>query len=268
MSLSPDGKKVAYDEADLKTGEVSVWLVGEQEAPLRFTFGSVGFFPIWSPDGSRVVYSSLRGPPQLYQKVTSGAGDEEPLLESMQAKIASGFSPDGRFLVYSVLDPKTRFDIWVLPLFGDRKPFSFLQTEAGEMGGQISPNGRWMAYSSNESGTYEVYVRPFPPGPGKWQVSRDGGSQPRWRGDGKELFYLSTDRRMMAVDIKTDQPAFEAGTPGPLFGARVSNVEGSNPWSQYAVSSDGRHFLVNRLVEGGASSPITVLLNWRAREKR
>ncbi len=268
ISLSPDGKKVAYDEADLKTGEVSVWLVGEQEAPLRFTFGSVGFFPIWSPDGSRVVYSSLRGPPQLYQKVTSGVGDEEPLLESMQAKIPSGFSPDGRFLVYSVLDPKTRFDIWVLPLFGDRKPFPFLQTEAGEMGGQISPNGRWMAYSSNESGSYEVYVRPFPPGPGRWQVSRDGGSQPRWRGDGKELFYLSTDRRLMSVDIKTDQPAIEAGSPSSLFGARVSNVEGSNPWSQYAVTADGRRFLVNRLVAEGASSPITVILNWQAREKR
>jgi Tol biopolymer transport system component/predicted Ser/Thr protein kinase len=268
ISLSPDGKKVAYDEADPRNGDVSVWLVGEQEAPLRFTFGSVGFFPVWSPDGNRVVYSSLRGPPQIYQKVTSGAGDEEPLLESMQAKIPSGFSPDGRFLVYSVLDSKTRFDIWVLPLFGDRKPFPFLQTEAGEMGGQISPNGRWMAYSSNESGSYEVYVRPFPPAPGKWQVSRDGGSQPRWRSDGKELFYLSTDRKLMAVDIKTDQPAFEAGIPSALFGTHVSNVEGSNPWSQYAATADGRHFLVNRLVAGAAPSPITVLVNWRAREKK
>ena len=268
LSLSPDGKKVAYDEADLKTGEVSVWLVGEQEAPLRFTFNSIGFFPIWSSDGSRVVYSSLRGPPQLYQKVTSGAGDEEPLLESMQAKIPTGFSSDGRFLVYSVLDPKTRFDIWVLPLFGERKPFPFLQTEAGEIGGQISPDGRWMAYSSNESGIFEVYVRPFPPGPGKWQISRDGGSQPRWRGDGRELFYLSTDRRLMAVDIKTDQPAFEAGVPRPLFETHVSNVEGSNPWSQYAVTADGRHFLVNRLAAEATTSPITVILNWRAREKR
>jgi predicted Ser/Thr protein kinase len=269
LSLSPDGKRVAYDEADIRNGDVSVWLVGgEYEAPLRFTFGPIGFFPIWSPDGSRVIYSSLRGPPQLYQKVTSGAGDEEPLVESMQAKIASGFSPDGRFLVFSVLDPKTRFDIWVLPLFGDRKPFPFLQTEAGEIGGQISPNGRWMAYSSNESGTYEVYVRPFPPAPGKWQVSHEGGSQPRWRGDGKELFYLSTDRRLMAVDIKTDQPAFEAGVPRPLFEAHVSNVEGSNPWSQYAVTADGRHFLVNRLAAQATSSPITVVLNWRAREKK
>jgi Tol biopolymer transport system component/predicted Ser/Thr protein kinase len=268
LSLSPDGKRVAYDEADLRTGEVSVWLVGAEEAPLRFTFGSIGFFPVWSPDGSRVVYSSLRGPPQIYQKVTSGAGDEEPLLESNQAKIPSGFSPDGRFLVYSVLDPKTRFDIWVLPLFGDRKPFPFLQTEAGEIGGQISPNGRWMAYSSNESGSYEVYVRPFPPGPGKWQISREGGSQPRWQGDGRDLFYLSADRRLMAVDVKTDQPAFEAGVPRALFETHVSNVEGSNPWSQYAVTADGRRFLVNRLAAETTASPITVILNWQAREKK
>jgi Tol biopolymer transport system component/predicted Ser/Thr protein kinase len=270
LSLSPDQKKVAYDQADSRTGDVAIWLIDmENGTPLRLTFGSaVGFFPVWSPDGNRVVFSSLRGRPQLYQKVASGAGDEEPVLESNLAKIPTGFSLDGRYLVYAVLDPKTHFDLWVLPMFGDRRPFPFLQSEAAELGGQISPNGRWMAYSSNESGGYEVYVRPFPPAPGKWQVSRDGGSQPRWRTDGKELFYLSTDRRVIAVPVRTDPPGFEAGDPRPLFEARVSNIEGSNPWGQYAVAADGRHFLVNRVAAETSASPITVILNWPAVEKK
>jgi Tol biopolymer transport system component len=271
LSLSPDEKRVAYDQADPKTGDVGVWLIAtEQPVPLRLTFGQThGFFPVWSPDGDRVAFASLRdGPPQIYQRVSSGAADEEPLLRSNQAKIPTGFSPDGRFLVYAVLDPKTGFDLWVLPLFGDRRPFPFLQTEAAEIGGQISPNGRWMAYASNESGTYEVYVRPFPPGPGKWQVSRQGGSQPRWRRDGKELFFLATDRKLMAVDVKTDPLAFETGGPKALFETRLGNVEGSNPWSQYAVTADGRRFLVNRLATEPTASPITVILNWPAAEKK
>ena len=264
VSLSPDERSVAFDEADPSTGDVGVWLTETgRDAPFRFTFGSpVSFFPVWSPDGRRVVYSRLEGPPQLYQKVASGAGDEEPLLRNDRAKIPTGFSPDGRYLVFAALDPRTQFDLWVLPLFGDRKPFPYLQSQAAEIGGQISPNGRWMAYTSNESGAYEVYIRPFPLAPGKWQVSRDGGSQPRWRGDGKELFYLSTDRRMMAVGVATDRPGFDAGTPTPLFETRVANVEGSNPWSQYAVSGDGRRFLVERVAAEAASSPITVVLDW------
>jgi eukaryotic-like serine/threonine-protein kinase len=272
LSLSPDDKRVAYDRADPKTGDVDVWLTQTErgvQVPVRFTFASaVSFFPVWYPDGSRVVFSTLHGPPQLYQKVTNGAGDEELLLRSDSAKIPTGFSPDGRFLVYAVLDPGTEFDLWVLPLFGDRRPFPYLRTPAAEIGGQISPNGRWMVYASNESGAYEVYVRPFPIAPGKWQISRDGGSQPRWRRDGKELFYISNDRRIMAVDVRADLSAFEAGVPRALFDAHVSNIEGSNPWSQYAVSADGQRFLVNRLVTEGPSSPITVMINWPAVGKK
>jgi serine/threonine protein kinase/Tol biopolymer transport system component len=273
LSLSPDGKRVAYDRADPTTGEVNVWLVESEPgstAPTRFTFGAaINFFPIWSPDGTWLVFATLRqGPPQLYQKVSSGAGDEEPLLRTERGKIPTGFSPDGRYLVYAVLEAKTGFDLWVLPLFGDRRPFPFLQTEAAEVGGQISPNGRWMAYASNESGAYEIYVRPFPPAPGKWQVSREGGSQPRWRADGRELFYISTDRKMMAVQVQTDKPAFESGAPQALFETRVSNVEGSNPWSQYGVSADGHAFLVNRLVTETSITPITVVLNWKELEKK
>jgi Tol biopolymer transport system component len=273
LSLSPDGKRVAYDRADPGTGEVNVWLMdseGGATAPARFTFGAaINFFPVWSPDGTQVAFSTLReGPPQIYQKVSSGAGDEEPLLRTDGGKIPTGFSADGRYLVYAVLDARTGFDLWVLPLFGDRRPFPYLQTEAAEIGGQISPNGRWMAYASNESGTYEIYVRPFPPAPGKWQVSREGGSQPRWRADGRELFYISTDRRMMAAQVRTDQPAFETGAPQALFETRLSNVEGSNPWSQYAVAADGHAFLVNRLAADASSTPITVVLNWPALERK
>jgi Tol biopolymer transport system component len=270
ISLSPDEKTVAYDQADARTGDIAIWLMyAEHGSPTRLTFNSkIEFFPVWSSDGNRVIYCALKGPPQLYQKLTSGAGDEEPILVSSQAKIPTAVSPDGRFLVYAVLDPKTRFDLWVLPLFGDRRPFPFLRSEAAELGGQISPNSRWMAYSSNESGSYEVYVRPFPPAPGKWQVSRQGGSQARWRSDGKELFYLSTDRRLISVPVRTDLPAFQAGAPRTLFEGRVSNVEGSNPWSQYAVTADGRRFLVNRVAADAASASVTVIVNWSALERR
>ena len=181
--------------------------------------------------------------------------------------------PDGRFLLYATQHPKTGPDLWALPLAGERKPFPVVQTPFDETAGQFSPDGRWVAYQSNESGPAQIYVRPFPGPGGQWQVSTAGGSQPRWRPDGKELFYVAPDARLMAVSIAVgaDRQTLEAGAPVPLFRTRLasgSNIPGgvmSRP--QYAVASDGR-FLMNVAVEGATAPPITVVLNWDAALKK
>ena len=154
----------------------------------------------------------------------------------------------------------------MLPLDGDRQPFPFLQTEFEERQAQFSPNGRWLAYISNESGRFEVYVRLFPPAAGKWQVSTGGGEQPRWRRDGKELFYAAPDHTLMALDVKTDAPTLQSGVPKALFGTRI--IESGTPGSDYAVTADGQRFLLNSLIEEASHSPITVVLNWAAGLKR
>jgi hypothetical protein len=156
--------------------------------------------------------------------------------------------------------------LWVLPLFGDRKPFIFLQTPFIESQGRFSPNGRWIAYTSNESGTVQVYVRPFPPTAGQWMVSTTGGNQPRWRGDGKELFYLGTDRKLMAVDVKEDGNTFTAGNPRMVFEMRVIFPVGGAP--AYDVTRDGQRFLAVTPLEETSPSPLTVVLNWTAGLKK
>jgi len=234
----------------------------------RFTFdAAVASYPIWSPDGSRIVFQTNRqGNVDLYQKPANNAGSEEPLLANSQSKLPYDWSADGRFLLYRSIDPKSGYDLWALPMDGDRKPFPVTQTEFTERDGQFSPDGKWIAYQSDESGRFEIYVQPFP-GPGtKTQVSANGGAQARWRGDGKELFYIALDERLMAVPIRmaSDGKATDAGAPIPLFVTHVGGaVQGFfRPW--YMVSSDGQRFLMSTITEE-AASPITVLLNWKAK---
>ena len=265
VSLSADGRRVAYDQAT-PSGELDVWILDmDRRIPSRFTFDpGTDFYPVWSPDGNRIVFSSLRGaPPNLYQKLTNGAAMEEAILKPERPRIPSSWSTDGRFLVYGTLDPKTKWDIWVLPMTGDRAPFPFAETEFDERTGEISPDGRWMAYVSNESGSLEVYVRRFPSGPGKWQVSRDGGSEPHWRRDGKELFYASADSRLVAVEVKSESAAFEAGASTPLFEVRMTGIESRNA-HRYAVTADGKRFLVNTIGTDSSGTPITLALDWAA----
>ncbi len=195
--LSPDEKRVAFSRPEPQSGNPDIWLIELARGTLtRFTFvPSVNISPIWSPDGSRIVFSANRdGPMNLYQRAASGAGNDEALLKSDDSKAPNDWSADGRFILYQNLDPKTNWDLWVLPLSGEQKPFPFLETDFDERQGRFSPDGKWIAYTSNASGEWQVYVQSFPASGGKWQVSTNGGAQPQWRRDGKELFYLSPDR--------------------------------------------------------------------------
>ena len=279
LSLAPDGRRVAVSIFDLARRARDIWLFDIARGfGTRFTFDpSDELASVWSPDGSRVVFNARRkGHLDLYQKASNGAGIDEELLADGLDKHPHDWSPDGRFILFVVSAPKTGFDLWVLPLFGDRKPFPFTQTRFNEGLGQFSPDGRWIAYASNESGRDEVYVAPFQgrapdaaaargASDGKWQVSTAGGSAPRWRGDGKEIFYLggSALNKLMAAAVNGQGSAFEVGAVRPLFDTRPR-------WPRwvYVVSPDGQRFLVNTLVEEAAAAPITLVVNWPALLKK
>jgi Tol biopolymer transport system component len=229
----------------------------------------------WSPDGSRIIFSSEHDSTvsNLYQKASSGAGNEDLLLKSNEQKSAQDWSRDGRFLLYSVnvkgeQDNEASHDLWVLPLTpGDDKAELYLGTEFNESQGQFSPDSRMIAYSSNASGgyKYEIYVQPFPKASSdKWKVSTGGGIAPRWRGDGKELFYVSADSKMMAVEVSTS-PVLKFGTPKVLFHAPILRGGTIHNVTRYDVSADGKRFLINSATAEGAApppSPITIVLNW------
>jgi eukaryotic-like serine/threonine-protein kinase len=270
--LSPDGRQVALFR--LVGGNVDVWLIDVgRGVPTRFTFDSADdVMPLWSHDGHRIVFSSnRRGAHDLYLKSTASGSEETLLLQSPQFKVATDWSSDGRFLLYQSVDPKRNNDIWALPLDKDGKPSGqpvpVVQTDFDEHGGQFSPDGKWIAYVSLKSGRYEVYVQPFGrPGGGEIRMSIDGGDQVRWRPDGRELFYVARDGRLMAVPVRvgSNGETVEPGTPVPLFQTRV--VRGTPiGQTQYAVSADGLRFLMNSFIEDTVTSPITVMLNWKAR---
>jgi len=182
-------------------------------------------------------------------------------VKSNTDKNPTDWSADERFVVYEAQGPKTGADVWVLPTTGDRKPFPLLRSEFNEQQGRVSPDTRWIAYTSDETGRPEVYVQSFPTPGGKWQISTSGGADPRWRRDGRELFFISSDRKLMAVDIQAGS-IFQVGLPRPLFDVRVSGL--IDVRTHYAVAADGRRFLVNTIDETDVAAPITVVLNWRA----
>jgi len=269
--LSPDGKRVAVGGTDPQSGNGDIWLLDTAEGvATRFTFDpALDKFPVWSPDGSRIAfYSNRNGPYNLFQKPSSGAGSEEVLLKSSANNRVADWSSDGRYILYYNADAKGNLHLSVLPQFGDRKPFPFLQSEFNEYQAKLSHDGRWIAYISNESGTYEVYIQSFPKPGSKWQVSTSGGIQPRWRRDGKELFFISADGKLMAVEVKGDS-TLDLGAARPLFAPRIfggsSVVQGNR--QQYDVTADGQRFLMNVDAEGSAS-PINIVLNWTAGLKK
>jgi eukaryotic-like serine/threonine-protein kinase len=175
---------------------------------------------------------------------------------------------EGRqFLLYETEGQKSRFGLYVLPLFGDRKPYPLLDTEFNETHAQFSPDGRWVAYVSDESGRAEVYVQSFPISGGKWQVSTAGGDQPQWRGDGKELYYIAADKKLMAVPV-TPGASFEHGAPVSLFATRVPTTTLTDDRNNFAPSADGQRFIIINLVEEGNTQPITLVLNWASALKQ
>ncbi|HWN98600.1 MAG TPA: protein kinase [Blastocatellia bacterium] len=265
--LSPDGKMATVSVIDPQSGRPDIWVYEVAHARrTRLTFDPAEERTVaWSPDGSRIAFSSNRkGHFDIYQKASSGAGSDELLLESDFDKQPTSWSRDGRFLLYFTSDPKTGADIWVLPLSGDRKPFPFLNTEFNEGNGQFSPDGRWIAYFSTESDRTELYVAPFPGPGGKRQISTSGAVvPPRWRGDGKEIFYLAPDNKLMAAEVNGQGAMLEVGAQRALF-----EIRSGGRGAVYDVTADGQRFLVNTSVEQRESAPITLVINWTADLKR
>lgn len=269
--LASDGRRVATQRT--VDGNGDVWLIDVTVGTnTRFTFdAAIDNIPVWSPDGARSVFRSARnGRFDLFEKPSDAAGDEQPLLVTPQDKAPTDWSPDGRVLLFAAQDPKTASDLWGLPLVGDRKPFPLVQSRFEEVGGQFSPDGRWVAYASDETGRYEIYIRPFPGPGGKWQVSIAGGIHPRWGPDGREIFYLGPDNRLIAVpiEVSADGRALSPAAPVGLFATRMATggnapAAGYASRAQYAVTRDGR-FLMNVEADDAAPAPITVVLNWDA----
>jgi Tol biopolymer transport system component len=262
--LSPDGQSVAGQRA--VQNNYDVWLLDLVRGGFtRFTFDPAGDgAPLWSPDGTRIAFDSNRkGAFNLYVKPWSGARAEELLLETANNKIPQDWSKDGRFLLYREVDRKSNGDLWALEMTGsERKRHVVINTPFEERNGQFSPDGRWVAYETNESGRFEIVVQPFPDPRSKWQVSTNGGAEPRWRADAKELYFIAPDGNLMAVSIVASGSTFEPGKSEILFPTqiRTTSVTGIRP--QYAVSRDGR-FLMNQAAQKSSSAPIMLILNWK-----
>jgi Tol biopolymer transport system component/predicted Ser/Thr protein kinase len=281
--LSPDGRRVAVA---IEEQETQIWLYDlSRETITRLTFeGNVNYNPVWTPDGKRIAFQSNKeGPTKLFWQLADGSGGFERLTTGEYAQVPGSWSPDGQLLAFYEVNPDTQRDIWVLRM-GDasqasvqapppgsvqatpagsgqgRKAQPFLRTPFNEAVPRFSPDGHWLAYVSNESGRNEIYVQPYPGPGGKWQISTEGGTEPAWNPNGRELFYRSGDK-MMAVDIAT-QPSFTVGRPRMLFEGNYQLTPGA--FSNYDVSPDGQRFLMLKPAEQTQAAPtqINVVLNW------
>jgi len=288
VALSPDGTRVAFSLQQAGSDRlVDLWVHEfARGTSTRFTFApGLNWLATWSPDGTRLVWSSDRYDPtrlgqNLYQKASNGTGTEEALLKPGEAKYgdtkyAYDWSPDGRSLLYGFGGGRN-IELWVLPLSGnDRQPTLYLKQPGFNVSqARFSPDGRFVAYASDASGRNEVYVQPFPDAAGgKWMMSQGGGNQPRWRRDGKELFYISADSKVVAVPIATT-PAFVPGALKPLFSAPIWGGSRTNNVTRYDVTPDGQKFLINVLQgdqtsqQTGSPAPMTVVQNWVAGLKK
>lgn len=282
FSLSPDGKRLATEHPSDSGSGTDLWLTdvtpGAQLGnESRFTFdASLNSSPVWSPDGAKIAFESNRGDgnARLYQRLSNNTGPDQLLFESQQGVTPQDWSRDGKYIIFRL--ERGAIDLWALPLTGERKPIRLVATpgvaETDTMG-QLSPNGRWLAYATNASGLFQVMVQPFAPAfekplAAKWQISTAGGAQPRWRGDGQELYYMAPDGKLMAVDVKATQESFQHGTAQALFQSRADAPTGAVSWS-YLPSHDGRHFLIRTPAAAPAESPmLTVVVNWPLATKK
>jgi dipeptidyl aminopeptidase/acylaminoacyl peptidase len=307
VDVSPDGRQIAAHRHDPDGGDIWLFDVGEQ-TPTRFTFDGAqdNSSPIWSPDGLRIAFASRRnGKWGLYTKVADNTRAEELVIETDSPAIPMSWSPDGKRLVYSMNDPKTSGDVWSAAVnAGDTPPdvVPVLRTPADERNPQVSPDGRWLAYSSNETGRSEIYVRPFPQGPGRIQVSVDGGVYPRWRRDGRELYFLNllSMGGMMAAELRVNGASIARTVPQRLGQTYfVTQVHAGGTHHAFAVSGDGERFLmpqfsgladgfggnvatmfisINQAIagdrngraaaSGGSDLPLTVVLDWATTARR
>jgi serine/threonine-protein kinase len=261
--LSPDGRRVALETED------QIWLYDlARDTLTRFTFeGTNNQSPVWTPDGKRIAfYSNKDGPANIWWQLADGSGGLERLTTNPHAQIPRSWSPDGQLLAFHENDPTTKKDIWVLRL-SDHKTEPFLRTPFNEGGPVFSPDGHWIAYISDESGRPEIYLQPYPGPGGKWQISTDGGNEPAWNRNGRELFYRSGNK-MMAVDVTT-QPTFSPGKPKVLFEGQYVAVQPGLTGTAYDVSPDGQRFLMVKESEASISATqINVVLNWFEELKR
>jgi len=235
---------------------------------LTFTTGQEAS-SVFSPDGGQIVfYSNRDGNNSLYRKSSNGSGSDELLINGTASPYPCSWSRDGKYLLYEMDGgPRTKVDLWILPMVGDRTPILYLQTEFIEAHGQFSPDGRWIAYTSDESGRAEVYIQSFPISGGKWQVSNAGGDQPQWRGDGKELFYLAADRTLMSAAI-SGTSSLEVGRPESLFQTAVPLTGITDDRNNFSPTQDGQRFVINSLADAENSQPLILVLNWAAELKR
>jgi Tol biopolymer transport system component len=263
--LSPDSKRVAVTIADSATGAGDIWIYElDRGLRSRFTFdASEDLAPTWSAEGERLFFSSSRnGDFDLFVKHVAGTGNEEPLLELEATQHAMSASSDGRYLAFGTL-LNSNFDVLVLPLEEGQEPVEVAVSPFSEGGAQFSPDGRWLAYHSDESGRLEVYVVPFPGLGRKWQISDGGGFQARWRGDGRELYFLTPGAKVMAAEVEAGSGSFQVGEVRELFDApRLPSG-----LFDYDVTPDGERFLMNA-VGDSAFEPISLVVNWTAELER
>jgi Tol biopolymer transport system component len=265
------GNMIAMDLYEVSARNADVWLLDiGRGVKTRFTFdNSVDNGPIWSPDGKNIIFSSNRnGHFDLFEKNTNGAMDEKILFSSPLLKATSDWSNDGKYVLFTSMgDQNTKSDIWVLPMVGDRTPFAFAHSEFSEGGGVFSPDGKWVAYQSDESGKNEIYVRPFP-GPGaKWQVSTSGGRFPYWKSNGKEIYYLSGGK-IMTAQVSGSSQTFTVGTVREFF--NPSDVGGINMGNGTLrdISPDGNSILLSVSKGMLPTAPLTLSVNWHEEFKK
>jgi Tol biopolymer transport system component len=264
VDLSPDGKSLAVDKTDMETLNTDVWTYDlTRNSSKRLTFDpAIDALPVWSPDSLSLAFGSNRGVGRtVFEKKTGGAQEERTIVSDTVNTYPNDWSGDGKYVLYA-----RSSDLWFVSL-SDLKSREFLKTTGVVKNGQFSPDGKWVAYTSNETGKWEVYVTSFPDAHGKWQISTAGGEQPRWRADGKELFYLSSDYKVMAALVTTGTN-FDAGTPVALFQATPRPPVLVYDFFVYDVSRDGQRFIVNTPAKQADTQPMSVLLNWSTRLKK
>ena len=262
MSLSPDNTRMVVSSYDNEGDNRDLWIHDlARGTASRFTFDpAADLNPVWSPDGTRIAFSSNRdGTFDIFVKDEAGGGEVEKLETSEYAIHPADWSRDGRFLVYSVLAGSNGWDIWALAMDPPGEPFPVVESKFNDVRPVFSPDGRWLAYESDESGRFEVYVRKFPGPSGKWRVSTAGGSEPKWGPDGREIFYLDAAQNLVSVAVEAGE-TFRAGQPAPLFEARIFPRIQRN---RYVVSADGERFLLMTPLESQSLPPVTVVVNWQ-----